>query len=169
MGWFVDSSPQDDSEFAITLRNGTLLARPESDAFGQIDLLSVVAHELGHVLGLSHDDDAMAPALKAGERVMPNLAPVASPSLLIQERAATWHADTSAAVPQIDWAGSVREAETSPQQNASKSAGWAASFVNNLARNDTARESNAKIRVVVPEIAAKLASEAARRVGSLFR
>ena len=40
-GWFVDPTPLDASEFSD----------PTSAAFGHYDLLSVIAHELGHALG----------------------------------------------------------------------------------------------------------------------
>jgi hypothetical protein len=44
-GWFTDSSPAGDAAFAD----------PNGPAAGQIDLLTVVEHELGHVLGLPDD------------------------------------------------------------------------------------------------------------------
>src|SRR6185369_443111 len=41
-GWFIDSTPVYNAEFP---------AAPGSPARGKVDLLTVVAHELGHVLG----------------------------------------------------------------------------------------------------------------------
>ncbi|MFL5337504.1 MAG: matrixin family metalloprotease, partial [Geminicoccaceae bacterium] len=55
-GWFVDASPWDNEEFAGHGNGGELLAAPSSPAFGRADLLTVVLHELGHVLGLGHTD-----------------------------------------------------------------------------------------------------------------
>ncbi|MHC4618339.1 MAG: hypothetical protein ACYTEQ_11370 [Planctomycetota bacterium] len=51
-GWFVDTTPYDDSEFDEY--SGQLQANPSSPASGDIDLLTVVMHELGHILG--YDD-----------------------------------------------------------------------------------------------------------------
>src|SRR5262249_28350834 len=42
-GWFIDLTPWDDVEFA---------GRADSPARGRVDLLTVVAHEMGHLLGL---------------------------------------------------------------------------------------------------------------------
>jgi len=51
-----------------------LTATPGSEAYGRMDLLTVVTHELGHLLGLDHDDESsfgvMDHMLAAGSRYL---------------------------------------------------------------------------------------------------
>ncbi|MCH2122869.1 MAG: hypothetical protein MK136_16725, partial [Pirellulaceae bacterium] len=49
-GWFLDSTPADDSEFIAV--DDILAADPDGAAAGRYDFLTVATHELGHVLGL---------------------------------------------------------------------------------------------------------------------
>lgn len=71
-GWFVDASPARSEEYRVRLDENILAATPGSDAFADIDLVTVLAHEVGHVLGLDHDDAArftvMLDELEAGVR-----------------------------------------------------------------------------------------------------
>ena len=62
-GWFVDVSPADSSEFRIRLDRNVLGALRQSDAFGRMDLLTVVTHEAGHVLGFEHAQAATYPVM----------------------------------------------------------------------------------------------------------
>jgi hypothetical protein len=63
-GWFIDSTPAVDEEFAVS-PNGPLQAI-DPRAVDQIDLLTVVEHELGHMAGLN-DLDALANNLMSSE------------------------------------------------------------------------------------------------------
>src|SRR5262249_15285705 len=64
-GWFIDVTPGDDGEFSGTSPNG-------------VDLLTVVMHEQGHVLGFASiqasilDGSIMTQTLGAGERRSPS-------------------------------------------------------------------------------------------------
>ncbi|HYU69599.1 MAG TPA: hypothetical protein VEL09_09755, partial [Burkholderiales bacterium] len=73
-GWFVDSSPAESSEFAARLDRDVLAALPGSAAFAHMDLLTIVTHELGHVLGFDHDDTGriavMTEAVDSGVRYL---------------------------------------------------------------------------------------------------
>jgi len=72
-GWFVDTTPADNSEFGISLDGSRLLAGAGSAAEGRVDLLTVLLHEIGHALGFDHDSGlaVMAEVLGTGQRVVP--------------------------------------------------------------------------------------------------
>ena len=81
-GWFVDTTPSDNFEFAhADNAAGTdLSADPSSAAAGHLDLLTAVMHEMGHELGIDHTADAhdlMDDSLVDGERRLPDAADVA--------------------------------------------------------------------------------------------
>ncbi|MFP6614236.1 MAG: hypothetical protein VB835_18140, partial [Pirellulales bacterium] len=65
-GWYIDATPQNDTEFTPSA------GRPGTAA--EIDLLTVVMHELGHVAGLDdlydagEEDDLMYAWLQPGMR-----------------------------------------------------------------------------------------------------
>src|SRR5262249_54230460 len=63
-GWFVDPTPTDDSEFTTLDNQGEQ---------NRIDLLTVLEHELGHLLGQGHEADGlMAETLTVGTRHDPS-------------------------------------------------------------------------------------------------
>lgn len=73
-GWFVDATPFLNEEFS-----SSALGQFDADFFGpaagQIDLLTVLLHELSHLLGEEHDEASplMQPTLEPGERKLPTL------------------------------------------------------------------------------------------------
>ena len=81
-GWFVDPTPADNSEFTASAGSQTLTARKGSPAYNRADLLTTVMHEMGHELGLVHDDlgDLMSAALPLGVR-RTFITPIPDPSL----------------------------------------------------------------------------------------
>ena len=80
-GWYVDPTPADDAEFGLTIAS-TELGATDPVAATQMDLLTVLMHEIGHRLGL--DDVAlidnahglMAESLNVGIRRLPVVAVV---------------------------------------------------------------------------------------------
>lgn len=55
--WYVDPAPADDIEFGTPVANGTCtyyFAGSGTPAAGEIDLYTVIKHEFGHALGLTH-------------------------------------------------------------------------------------------------------------------
>ncbi len=81
-GWFVDATPATDEEFPVPGVGDERRATAETPAAPKVDLLTVVAHELGHALGRADLDpstfpgELMTATLQPGTRRLP-LSPVA--------------------------------------------------------------------------------------------
>jgi large repetitive protein len=52
VGWFIDTTPQDNSEFIGEAEKTYFTAAPNSEAAGKYDLLTAILHEMGHALGI---------------------------------------------------------------------------------------------------------------------
>jgi hypothetical protein len=66
-GWFVDPTPGDDSEYSLPGNQGEQ---------NHMDLLTVLEHEVGHLLGYEHQaSGVMAETLSAGTRRTPQASP----------------------------------------------------------------------------------------------
>jgi hypothetical protein len=82
-GWFIDPTPGQDNEFPVQAAKSEDLAT-RGPAANEMDLLTVIMHEMGHFLG--HDDlnpqaspyDLMSADLAAGVRRLPDSAVLAA-------------------------------------------------------------------------------------------
>ena len=76
-GWFIDDTPYQDTEFMPQNSDEVLTANEPSNAYGDMDLLTVVMHELGHVFGYqdmdpeTNDAEIMNETLDEGVRYLP--------------------------------------------------------------------------------------------------
>lgn len=69
VSWFIDETPNENEEFELSA-TGDLVAKPDGPAAGKYDLLSVLAHEQGHLLGL---EDLLDPHRLMGYQLIPGL------------------------------------------------------------------------------------------------
>jgi len=83
--WFIDPTPVDHSEFWQVGFDENLIAKADGPAAGQVDLLTVIAHEIGHYVGRGHEHlhpaDVMSPSLPTGVRRLPQSAGSSSPRM----------------------------------------------------------------------------------------
>lgn len=68
----------------------------------------------------------------------------------------------------INWQGSAFDT-ASGSKLGMQGDSWTRDFTNHLGKSKVEREPNAKISLVLPEVAAKVVSDAARRISALFR
>ena len=161
-GWFIDRTPGDDNEFQAS---GNVLVATTGPAAGHMDLLTVVAHELGHAAGLEHTASGlMADQLAAGTRevraVVGHAARHDAHSDVdgeISMLADGWssvsglRSDVSEGSPVGDL--SVKKVAagswfTAPASGAK--AKWMDDFVNHAGRTEIQRNPNAALRLQVP-------------------
>jgi hypothetical protein len=131
-GWFIDSTPLDDREYIHVAGQPLYLAKLNTAAANDVDLLSVLMHEIGHVLGLSHSETGlMGETLAEGVRLLPADAQTADADQAItpDQPKVKWHKahsqrqQTVALEQRADWLTTWLVGE---QDNAEKQqkAGW---------------------------------------------
>jgi hypothetical protein len=85
-GWYINASPSSNAAFTEITGWDEFQAMPNSPAYGHVDLLTVVTHELGHVLGFASIDpgtlghDWMTATLGTGSRRYPDPARASGPA-----------------------------------------------------------------------------------------
>ncbi len=121
--WYVNASARSSQAFSLAGTGTDRLAGPGSPAAGRVDLLTVLEHELGHVIGLADNNqagDLMDTTLGLGVRRAPTAADVTTafrpPSTL---NPSAFNATVDAALDSIT-IHSVR-LETKPQSRSSRS------------------------------------------------
>jgi Bacterial Ig domain/Bacterial cadherin-like domain len=80
-GWFVDSTPMDQAEFDAGASATSFTSSTSSPATGKLDLLTVLIHELGHIVSLPSTataNDVMSQYLAPSQRRLPNAVDIAA-------------------------------------------------------------------------------------------
>jgi len=101
-GWFIDTTPWDNSEYLPTSNPYEWVAKAGSDAAGKMDMLSVLLHEYGHALGIDHSADGhdyMATTLTPGVRRMPSAEELALMQQLVAQAKGEMVANASTPSP----------------------------------------------------------------------
>ena len=174
-GWFVDPTPARDEEFRDSATG--LTAKAATEASRHIDLLTVIAHELGHALGFDHTASGlMAETLSVGEREVPRATidlraifagegntrglatQLASPApallQVLQADRSDAGAQTAADRIAIDWGPSFdrpfRLAAEEGDGSVRGNIAWVSDFVVNLGQREKDRNPNAELRVLLP-------------------
>jgi streptogramin lyase len=72
-GWFVDATPAANEEFQLPGALPALAASPGGPAADRIDLLTVLIHEMGHMLGIGETDEVLLPGHVTNEDLSPGV------------------------------------------------------------------------------------------------
>lgn len=158
-GWYLDETPQDDREFLVP---------GQGPAAGQMDLLSVVAHELGHAAGLDHaDTGVMDDLLAAGTRTL--LAPDAVVTTPRVPAPQAREALADAPAPMLVWDAPLVAPVTVVHSAPAAAPAWMDDFLNHLGKSEQERNPNASLRISVAPVVMKPATELKPALGAFPR
>ena len=159
-GWFIDPTLTCDNEFSQRINGDERAATPGSAAYGRIDLLTVVEHEIGHLLGFEHGSiDVMGGLLAAGVRITPQAMPMVAAAVDLprvffapsfDSAGAGFAAAPQAAAPRIDWSPARARGPAVLTAPTADKAGWQRDFVNHLGQTETQRNPNLGFRLHLP-------------------
>lgn len=162
-GWFIDATPADNREFSGA---GTVLQARSGDASARIDLLSVLAHEMGHAMGLAHaEGGVMSAELLPGQRSTPDLWARALPGRAWTPGQATPDIGKRQTAFAIDWDAERVTAQVPGPQNTAPAAAakdWQQRFVNHLGASAERLQPNAGLRLHLPVTSGAVAKVSSR-------
>ena len=101
-GWFIDNTPDDNEEFIMNAEQSVGYIK-NTDNQHKVDLLSVLIHEIGHVIGYDDNDvkdNVMNGHLATGERRLPSTLFMNSTIILNSTKGSTGLIITNAPIPQ---------------------------------------------------------------------
>jgi hypothetical protein len=99
-GWFADLTPAQSEEYR-PMPDGSLRAKAKSDAAGRMDMLTVISHEIVHILGFEHSEAGngqatrMDATLAVGVRDLPPLSTTVATQLASERKVPASSAEVS--------------------------------------------------------------------------
>jgi hypothetical protein len=115
-GWFIDATPMANEEFTTQVSTTQLAAAAGSAAAGHVDLLTVVMHELGHLIGYSDVPTAQNPTSLMADQLGPGVRrlPPAAPAPVVHTAPVTTPAASTNSAPPVTTPAVIAAPVTTP-------------------------------------------------------